>query len=455
MSESRYHRWLPHDKALKHLAKEASEFDCAHYEYFFSYFLSGWIAARTHDGAHAKYRGAPSRNGKKSDLIEGFSRFIPLLASWISSGRSHIVNTLDGESHDIGNLTAKGLVSGTSASSSSYWGRMHSYDQRVVEASDIALAAWLLRDDIWADLSHEERITILSWIAQATDVRIPDNNWHLIIVFINLVLESLGFAVDPTNVRTHYRRFKSFYRGSGWFGDGATGQIDYYNAWQIHYLLHWISRIDPSFDTDFITSVLREFCSVFRYLIGPRGFPILGRSVCYRLAAPCPLIAGATRSPADVSPGLAHRASDEIWRHFILNGAVKNGNLTQGYYGEDLRLLDNYSGPASCLLSLRSLILLFASETPIWQSAHALLPVENGDYEIWIPEIDWIIRGIKATGEILVIRNGVPCDQKVQIRPHSASRQIAGLILRRPMRPANEDAKYNLATYSSRKPFCL
>ena len=38
-------------------------------------------------------------------------------------------------------------------------------------------------------------------------------------------------------------------------------------------------------DKAFIANVRRQFLTTYAYLIGPRGFPVLGRSVCYRMAA--------------------------------------------------------------------------------------------------------------------------------------------------------------------------
>ncbi|WP_425248214.1 DUF2264 domain-containing protein [Desulfonatronum thiosulfatophilum] len=86
-----------------------------------------------------------------------------------------------------------------------------------------------------------------------------------------------------------FDRIKDFDLGDGWFRDGPSGHVDFYSAWGFHYALTWINRIDPQWDSTFIQNTQQKFLANYRYLIGPHGFPILGRSVHYRIAASAPL----------------------------------------------------------------------------------------------------------------------------------------------------------------------
>ena len=78
------------------------------------------------------------------------------------------------------------------------------------------------------------------------------------------------------------------------------------------------------------------------------------------MAAPSPLIFGQQTDPDEVPPAEARRALDATWSYFIQRDSLKGGNVTQGYCESDPRILDNYSGPASCLWALRSLILAYS-----------------------------------------------------------------------------------------------
>src|SRR5690606_2785539 len=114
-------------------------------------------------------------------------------------------------------------------------------------------------------------------------------------------------------------------------------------GWAIHYSLFWLTQIDPNFDPDFIKKSNIEFVDFYKHLFSRNGFPMMGRSVCYRAAAPAPIVAGAILSPEIISPGLALNAIDASWKYFIENNALKAGKVTQGFFKEDLSLLDGYS----------------------------------------------------------------------------------------------------------------
>jgi hypothetical protein len=374
------------------------------YDFLFSYFLTGLLFYKSPYPSFIHYPGAASQNGLLVDRLEGFTRILPLICSWISSGRREIVETLNGEKVNLKEIVETGLIAGSDPDSPGYWGKIGDYDQRICEAADIALSIWLVRDHVWPCLTSEQRKKILHWLLSVNGKEVYDTNWHLFPVLVNEVVAALGYEHNPSIAQVHYSRSKSFYRGDGWFSDGAKDVFDYYNAWMIHYTLFWLNRINPGFDPDFIHDVLGKFLNNYIYFLSPQGIPILGRSICYRMAASAPLIAGYIQDPAWVDAGLASRLLDSLWTHFISKGAVTRGNVTQGYYTKDLRLLDNYSGPASCLWSLRSLVLAFycPEDSPFWTAPLGRLPVEMMDYSITIPSIGWNVTGIKETQEIII-----------------------------------------------------
>jgi hypothetical protein len=133
--------------------------------------------------------------------------------------------------------------------------------------------------------------------------------------------------------------------------------------------------------------------------------------------------------------------------------------VTQGYCGPDLRLVDNYSGPSSCLWSLRSLILAFMApaDAPLWVAPPEALPIDRGDYVWAIPEIGWRIVGDAASGDVRIVRGDAAVDQAPNlgtVEAFGALRRLASAVLWRPFRPENNAAKYGLPVYSSRQPFC-
>ena len=67
-------------------------------------------------------------------------------------------------------------------------------------------------------------------------------------------------------------------------------------------------------------------------------------------------------------PGVAQAALLANWRRFGVEGGLRAGRPTQGVFGEDIRWLDPYSGPASSLWGTRSLVAHLALDAAVnWQ----------------------------------------------------------------------------------------
>ena len=84
----------------------------------------------------------------------------------------------------------------------------------------------------------------------------------------------------------------------------------------------------PDFDHQFITqSCANKFAKTFRYFFTPCGFPFLGESISYRLAAPVALMANAIQSGR--ADGQLKRIISTLTHFFILHGAVQHGVITE------------------------------------------------------------------------------------------------------------------------------
>ena len=428
----------------------------AAYDDLVRYFLTGFLAYQDPLGASARYPGLPSSHGHSIDAMEGFTRFAPLAAAWLHSGRPARLELADGRAVDLVALIRRGLLGGTDPQSPAYWGGIEDNDQRMVEAADVALTLWLTRDLIWTGLKPAEKEQIDRWLSTGLARAVSDNNWRLFSTFVPLVLRDLSRPVDLTSAHTHYARLKTFYRGEGWFSDGPDNVYDYYNAWGIHYQLYWINRVSPAWDSEFIAESRREFLRSYKYLIGRGGVPLHGRSVCYRMATPAPLIFDYASGSSSTEAGEARRALDLTWTYFIRRGAVREGNVTQGYCGADARVLDDYSGPASCLWSLRSLIPAFAipAQDSFWIGPADSLPIDRRSYRLRVRSIGWTIVGDGETGITTLTADDSLPDSDTYLQSPGLRSRLSALIRGRPSRPRNHRAKYQQGTYYSEPPFC-
>ena len=426
------------------------------YQSLVEYFAEGFLAYRDDTGSGAAFPGWPSSYGATSDRLEGFSRSIPLMAAWLSRDRAPRLRLKSGQLVDLRRVVHDGIVAGTDPGSTGYWGAIGDRDQRIVEAADIALSLWLTKTQIWPQLSRAERDRVAAWLRGVNEKETADNNWHLFVVLVNLVLRDLGEDHDLAEAQRRYERARSFYRGDGWFSDGPGRQFDYYNAWGFHYTLFWIDQIDPSLDHDFIRTALDAVSVQLKHMVGPHGLPIMGRSVCYRMAAIAPLVMAAATDSTSVSAGEARRALDLVWRYFAGRGAIRDGSISQGYCGDDPRLLDSYSGPASCLWSLRSLVaaLYLADSHAFWAGPVGRLPVEERDFILPLAVPGWQLTGDHETLDV-VLSKPVPDGRLAPaLSPYTLASRVKTQLTGRPYRPANHAAKYDRASYGSRDPFC-
>ncbi|MBC7791534.1 MAG: DUF2264 domain-containing protein [Anaerolineae bacterium] len=424
------------------------------YENLFRYVLQGFETYRDSSGSGAHYPGLPSSHGARIDAMEGFTRVAPMVGAWLHSGRPAILIAVDGDSVDLVALVRRGILAGTDPASPGFWGEIQDMDQRLCEAADVALTLWLTRDRVWDFMTLEERAIVVSWLRDGMTRGIADNNWHLFPVFIGAVIRGLGESADTTVMQSHYARFKSFYRGEGWFSDGPKNTYDFYNAWGIHYQLYWIAEVAPDWDGAFIADTRAQFLKSYRHLIARDGIPIMGRSICYRMAAPAPLVFGHAADPSAMPAAEARRALDLTWSFFVRQGAMQRGNVAQGYCSTDERVLDNYSGPASCLWSLRSLVVAFylPRSAPFWHVRGAGLPIDEADFRLTVKSIGWTIVGDHESGNVLIVNHDSLAKSETVLSSEPFIDRIKTAIRGTPHRPHNELAKYRRGQYSSSQP---
>lgn len=435
-------------------APQGAPYRAAAYESLMLYALEGWSAYRTAGGERAHYPGLKSENGRSVEGLEGFARMFPVAAAWMASGRPAAIRTAGG-TVDLADTFANGLAVGTDPANPGYWGRIGDYSQRLVESADIALALWLSREQVWARLDPAVRTRVVAWLTDALTSQPFEGNWQLFPLVVHRALRALGVDVSRWDERmaSNWQFFTTFHRGEGWFFDPPNG-FDYYNAWSIHYAMFWLTRMDPGFDRAFVQGTLKTFVPFYKHLFGPQGHPLIGRSVCYRTAAPLPLLTAQVLAPDAVTRGEAMRAMDLTWSHFVQRGALSAGTVTQGFCGPDAAVVAMYTGPSSCLWALRSLVVAFAldRELGLFDAERAPLPVERADFEITNGTIGWTVRGRRESGHIDVTIAANPEGAAPPLFPYAFKHRAFEWLTHKPRRPSNEAALYGRRSYTTEAP---
>ena len=397
------------------------------------------------DHTIAYYPGYPSIYGAQSDAIEGVTRLLPLWAAYSASPLSAHSDLQAEMRVHLRNVLSKG----TSRHERGYWGAIDHRSTLICEASDVALAVWLARDNLWQSLDSLERTSITEWLAQAIGKKTADNNWHLFVVLIDAVL-SIMKPGHRFSSQERLDRVVKMYVGEGCFRDGFGGHVDLYNAWGFHYSLYWLSRIRPDLAPAFYGDALREYCSWYQYLFTDSGFPLHGRSLCYRLAVSTPLFALAALNKGG-GGGIALTALCASWRYFIARGALAKGRPTQGVLGDELLWLDPYSGPASAFWGVRPLVILYHSAHEIdWSDLNPLpLPITGGDLNRYLPSV-----GVRIVCDSRADMSAVSFDSCVSTNmtepvPQSWKQRVKELIYGYGVRPSNNLMDLGVSKFDS------
>ena len=426
----------------------------APYDTVGGHLLEGFLAYQGESPSLAFYPGEPSWHGRRVDAEEGFSRMLPFAAAWLAAGGADEIVTAGGPV-SLTAILRDGLIHGTDPDHPGYWGWPGPFDQRIVEGSDIALGLWLAREHVWPMLDEQQRSRLLAWLRAAAGIHVFQGTWQLFPVLIERVVDYFGGSTAQTRARarTGYERFLALYRGDGWYYDMPRG-FDYYNAWGMHYAMFWIDQVDPSWDPERIRPRLVEFAEFFRHLVGPQGVPIMGRSLCYRLALPAPILAAALVAPERIAPGEAMRALDATWSYYIARGAVDGGRITQGICGDDPALVDGYTGPASCLWSLRSLVVAYYAQTrqAMFDVPRQPLPVERGDFSVRADVPGWTVDGSRADGHIRLRIDANAGAEPAPLQAYGVRNSIREWLAQAPRRPNNTAALYGRPEYGTAAP---
>ena len=183
------------------------------------------------DGSGLSLGAASAGYGNRIAELEGFSRVLWGLASYWAGG---------GTDRSLLPVYQKGLAAGTDPESPSYWGDLHTKDQRMVEMAAIAYGILMVPEKLWDPLKETEKDSLAKWLYQINLYAQADNNWHFFKVLVNLALKSVGKKWNPEEVQKAMESYESFYLGNGWYSDGKRPQKDYYVSFGIHF---YISRI--------------------------------------------------------------------------------------------------------------------------------------------------------------------------------------------------------------------
>lgn len=373
--------------------------------------------------AHALIRlpGTPSRNGVRSDGLEGFARTF-LLAGFRLAGAG------GADRHDLAGWYAAGLAAGTDPDSPERWPTFAECGQAKVEAASIALALHETRAWVWDRLDDRVRGRVLDWLAPMVGDTMPGNNWVWFQGVTEAFARTAGGRWSRRDLDHAIALTDGWYAGDGWYSDGLTGgerrNFDHYNGWAMHLYPLWFCRVlgdaAPAGLLDRYRDRLRRFLADQRLLVGANGSPLIqGRSLTYRHAALASVWTGALFDATPLAPGETRAIAGRVLDHFAGHGAIDDeGLLTLGWHRPFRGMLQAYSGPASPYWASKGFIgLALPPHHPVWTEESTPLAVEQADFTRGLAAPGWLVSGTACDGVVRVVNHGG--DHADPARPHA------------------------------------
>lgn len=214
---------------------------------------------------------------------------------------------------------------------------------------------------VWGNLPAGTQQNVLNALQQIRKIKPVESNWLLFSAMVEATLLELTGKCDMQPIDYAIMRFKEWYKGDGWYGDGANLHIDYYNSFVIHPMLLEILEVMQKHgkgEADFYEKEQRRFSRYAEQqerMIAPDGsYPVVGRSIAYRFgtfhvlsqAALNGLLPGSV-TEAQIRCGL----TAVIKKHMSVKGNFDGyGWLTLGFTGHQPQIAERYISTGSLYL---------------------------------------------------------------------------------------------------------
>ena len=262
------------------------------------------------------------------------------------------------------------------------WGKS---GQNLVDAAYIAesfLRAW---DALWKPLDDVTKQRYIHEFQGLRRIDPPYTNWLLFSSTIESFLAKAGAQFDEFRVNTACRKVEEWYVGDGWYADGPVFAFDYYSSYVFHamYLETLQAMVDSKHNSrldyqkyyDRALKRAQKYAIILERFISPEGtFPVIGRSMPYRMAAmqPLALMAWYEKLPSDLSNGQVRAALTKVLHRMFDQQENFNdaGYLTIGFCGSQPETADWYTNNGSLYMtSLAFMPLGLPAAHPFWTDA--------------------------------------------------------------------------------------
>jgi hypothetical protein len=405
-----------------------------HWEALLARLTYGYMLAADRSGSPARALFPDDRRALPDsvDGLESFARISSAWGAWLHNPANPATVRFQDRVINLENVMRQALLDGTNPDHPrAYWGDMDHMSQHIVEAANLGLTLWLSRERVFNRLTDAERAQVMAWLAQVDGKRVYFDNWILFPALAQAARLKLGYPAPLDDLDARLEQMAAFYRGDGWYADGAGSEFELYNPWMFHWHYLLWAWMDGDRRPDHRQRVLersRTFLATYPCFFGANGsYPAWGRSMVYRFAAVATFAAGHLLKVAPPNPGLLRRLSSGCIRYFYDHEMFdpEEHYLRQGFHGAFPPAGESYISPGSVYWACHGLFALaFDRDDPFWTAREEPLPVEQGDFDLALAAPGFALSGRRATGQVFLLnsRSG----QRDEIEPDAGLRASFG-----------------------------
>lgn len=310
---------------------------------------------------------------KKCGYLEAFGRLSMGVAPWLSLPTD---DTPEGRQRAAMSAQVRASVAHAVDPSGPDYMLWKETSQTLVDAAYLAQAFLRAPDALWHPLDATTKQRVVAEFRGLRRVNTFASNWLLFMAMVEVFLDWLDEGADQYRITTALNTIESWYVGDGWYSDGATFHMDYYNSFVIHPMLVDVLATQKAIAVrkkasltaiterhDRAVKRMRRHAEFLERMISPEGtYPAFGRSITYRTGVFQALghTALLGQLPDGISGAQVRAALTAVIRRMFAAPGLFDGQgwLTLGFAGHQPNIADYYSNAGSmyiCTLGFNAL----------------------------------------------------------------------------------------------------
>ena len=311
--------------------------------------------------------------------LEALGRTVVGLAAWLELGPD---STPEGRLRaEYIDMTVRAITNAVNPESPDYL-NFNQGRQPLVDAAFLAHGLLRAPQQLWGRLDEQTKARLVEELKSTRIIKPSETNWLFFSAMVEAALYEFTGEWDKSRVDYAFMRFKDWYKGDGWYGDGPAFHTDYYNSFVIHPMMMQVLDVlkkhglDEAGVYDVEKARYSRYAEIQERFISPEGtFPVVGRSLAYRFGAFQALsdVSYRHRLPERVDPAQVRCAlTAVISRQAAAPGTFDaDGWLRPGFCGHQPHIGESYISTGSLYLCTAVYVALGLPETDAFWSGPA------------------------------------------------------------------------------------